>query len=315
MANKILFIDTTHEILEKELESMGFEIHQIHNLDYDGYLDIADRYFGIVIRNRIRLDKKFLENARKLQFIARAGSGLENIDTACAIEKGIKCINSPEGNRDSLGEHTIGMLLCMFHRINLSADEVKSLKWRREENRGEEIMGKTIGIIGYGNMGGAFARRLNAFDVNVIAYDKYKKDFSDEFVKEVDMQEIIRESDILSLHIPLTEETNNLVCKEYIDKFEKDIYLINTSRGKVVNTPDLVYQLKSGKIKGAILDVLEYESDNFEALNKDEIPDDLKYILKSEKVLLTPHVAGYSRQSKYKLAKVLADKIRMEFNL
>lgn len=240
---------------------------------------------------------------------------MENIDVEYAEAKGIRCINSPEGNRDSLGEHTIGMLLSLLHRIHISNTEVTSGIWRREENRGLELMGQTVGIIGYGNMGAAFARRLKGFSVDVIAYDKYKRDFSDEFVREVSMQDIFRESDILSLHIPLNDETLYLVEKDYLNKFSKPIIFINTSRGKVVNTADLVEAMKSKRVAAAILDVIEYESGTFEALNSEYIPKDLEYLLKSERVIITPHIAGYSQESKFRLAKVLADKIRKEFDL
>lgn len=312
---KVLFIDTTHDILEKELQQMGYETDYLPEMNYDGYANIINEYEGIVIRNKIRIDKSILDKAVNLKFIARAGSGLENIDVDYAHGKGIKCINSPEGNRDSLGEHTVGMLLSLFHRIHLSNNEVKRGIWKREENRGVEIMGKTIGIIGYGNMGGAFARRLAGFGAEVIAYDKYRKDYSDDFVREASMEEIYSETDILSLHVPLTPETKYLVDLNFLENFDKSIYLVNTSRGRVVNTGDLVKALESGKVKGAVLDVIEYESHTFEALNSKDLPVTLRYLMDSDKVLITPHIAGYSIESKFKLAKVLADKIRKEFDL
>jgi D-3-phosphoglycerate dehydrogenase / 2-oxoglutarate reductase len=307
---KILFIDQTHPCLQKELEEMGFVCDYFPEKGKEDIEKIIHQYTGVIVRSKITLDKKILEKATKLHFIGRVGAGMESIEVEYATSKNIVCMNSPEGNRDALAEHTLGILLMLLNKLNIADKQIRQGIRLREENRGIEIKGKTIGIIGYGNMGGAFAQRLKGFQANVISYDKYKFNYSDEFVKETTWDEIFETADIVSFHVPLTSETNYLFDQSLIDKFKKHIYLINTSRGKVVNTDDLVKGLKKGKILGAALDVIEYEDTSFEKLDESVLPEAYQFLLQAENVVMTPHIAGWSVESKYKLAKVLADKIR-----
>ncbi len=307
---KVLFIDTAHPVLMEDLIAFGFRCNYFDGFGRKDFLKVISDYNGIIIRGKIRLDRDFLAAAPKLKFIGRVGSGMENIDVEFAESLGIACLNAPEGNRDAVGEHTLGMLLMLMNRLRIADREVRGGIWIREGNRGTEISGKTVGIIGYGNMGSAFARRLKGLDARVIAYDKYKFGYSDEYVEESDMVTIFRESDILSLHVPLTEETSFLVDDNYIRKFRKNIYIINTARGKVLKTSDLVRQLKTGKVPGACLDVLEYEKMSFEDIDQEQLPEDFKYLIKSDRVILSPHIAGWTHQSNYKMAKVIADKVK-----
>lgn len=306
---KVLFIDSTHEILYKMLKENSIETEHLYGRSLEDYLSIIHKYDGIIIRSGIIINKAFIDKATKLKFIGRLGAGLENIDIEYAEKSGIKCFNSPEGNRDAVGEHALGMLLSLFNNLKRSDSEVRNLKWNREKNRGLEIKGKTIGIIGYGNMGGAFARRLKGFGANVIAYDKYKFNYSDEFAEEKSMEEIFENAEIVSLHIPLTEETNYLVNEAWINSFKKDFYLINTARGKVVQTKALLKAMNKGKIKGACLDVLEYEKTSFENLEEKDLSDIFKELLKREDIIFTPHIAGWTQESKIKLSQFLGEKI------
>ncbi len=310
---KVLFIDTTHPTLIELLTNAGFECVSEAKMSRNKIESIIHNYDGIIIRSRIEIDKQLIDKATKLKFIGRVGAGLESIDVEYAEQKGIKCYNSPEGNRDAVGEHALGMLLCLFNNLCRANYEVKSGMWRREENRGLEIKGKTIGIIGYGNMGGAFAQRLEGFEANVIAYDKYKTNYSDDYVKENTLEELFEKVDVLSLHVPLTDETKFMVNNKFINKFKKNIYLINTARGKVVKTDDLVKNLDTGKILGAALDVLEYEKTSFEELHKKVLPDVFKNLINSDKVILSPHIAGWTQESNIKLSSFLAEKIIKEF--
>jgi len=311
---KVLFVDSTHETLPQKLTKAGFDCHYMPEINPDKIKDIVSDYHGIIIRSKIKIDKTIIKLAQNLKFIGRVGAGLENIDVDFAESKGIKCFNSPEGNRDAVGEHALGMLLCLFNNIIKADMEVRSGKWIREENRGLEIKGKTIGIIGYGNMGSAFAQRLKGFEANVIAYDKYKTNYSDNYVSEVTLNDVFEQSDILSLHVPLTEETFEMVNDEFINRFRKNIYILNTARGKVLKTEDLVKNMKQGKVLGASLDVLEYEKVSFESLHSEEsIPEALNYLIKSPNVVLTPHIAGWTHESNVKLSGFLADKIIKEF--
>ncbi|MCF8331097.1 MAG: hypothetical protein K9H84_01455 [Bacteroidales bacterium] len=302
---KILFLDTTHEVIRQELENEGYICDFWNGIA--PVTSIAKSYIGIIVRSKIKIDKPILDSAENLKFIGRVGAGLENIDVRYAEKKGIQIFNSPEGNRDAVGEHTLGMLLSLMNNIRRADAEVRKGIWKREENRGTEIKGKTIGIIGYGNMGSAFAQRLQGFECNIIAYDKYKKEFGNDLVTEVDYETIYRETDILSLHVPLTDETSQLVDVEYINRFQKPIWLINTARGPVVNTAALLNALNTAKVKGAALDVLEFEKYSFE--NLDEIPETFKLLTGHDRVILSPHIAGWTHESKYKLGKVLSDKI------
>lgn len=310
---KVLFIDTVHPVLQEDLEKYGFQCDYFTDLNRDDYERIIHEYFGVIIRGKIKLDKSILSKATNLKFIGRVGAGMENIDLDFADTVGIKCLNAPEGNRDAVGEHTLGMLLMLMNNLRKADRQVRQGVWLRAGNRGVEIKGKTIGIIGYGNMGSAFARRLRGFDARIIAYDKYKTGFGDDFVEEVMPETIFDKTDILSLHIPLTQETEFMVNNDYLKKFRKNIYLINTSRGKVVKTSDLVENMKAGKVLGAALDVLEYEKLSFEDIDSQNLPDDFKYLIQSDNVVLTPHIAGWTHESNYKMAKVISEKIRREF--
>ena len=303
---KILLLDKNHPLITEQLSEKGFVLEEDFSSSYEQVLEKIHLYEGIIIRSRIPLDAHFLEKAKNLKFIARVGAGMENIDTTKAQELGIKLINSPEGNKDAVAEHVIGMLLVLMNRLFISSNEVKKGIWLREENRGEEILGKTFGIIGYGNMGKAVAKRLSGFDCKTIFYD-IKPNLSDEFAAQVSLQELQENADILSLHTPLTEDTLYMIDEEFISKMKKNFYFINTARGKNLKTSALVNALKSGKVKGACLDVLEYEKTSFENLEMKN--EDLEYLLNSEKAIITPHIAGWTHESKIKLAQVIVDKI------
>ena len=303
---KILLLDKNHPLITEQLSEKGFVLEEDFSSSYEQVLEKIHLYEGIIIRSRIPLDAHFLEKAKNLKFIARVGAGMENIDTAKAQELGIKLINSPEGNKDAVAEHVIGTLLVLMNRLFISSNEVKKGIWLREENRGEEILGKTFGIIGYGNMGKAVAKRLLGFGCKTIFYD-IKPNLSDEFATQVSLQELQENADILSLHTPLTEDTLYMIDEEFISKMKKNFYFINTARGKNLKTSALVNALKSGKVKGACLDVLEYEKTSFENLEMKN--EDLEYLLNSEKAIITPHIAGWTHESKIKLAQVIVDKI------
>ena len=303
---KILLLDKNHPLITEQLSEKGFVLEEDFSSSYEQVLEKIYLYEGVIIRSRIPLDAHFLEKAKNLKFIARVGAGMENIDTTKAQELGIKLINSPEGNKDAVAEHVIGTLLALMNRLFISSNEVKKGIWLREENRGEEILGKTFGIIGYGNMGKAVAKRLSGFGCKTIFHD-IKPNLSDEFATQVSLQELQEKADILSLHTPLTEDTLYMIDEEFISKMKKNFYFINTARGKNLKTSALVNALKSGKIKGACLDVLEYEKTSFENLETKN--EDLEYLLNSEKAIITPHIAGWTHESKIKLAQVIVDKI------
>lgn len=303
---KILLLDKNHPLITEQLSEKGFVLEEDFSSSYEQVLEKIHLYEGVIIRSRIPLDAHFLEKAKNLKFIARVGAGMENIDIAKAQKLGIKLINSPEGNKDAVAEHVIGTLLVLMNRLFISSNEVKKGIWLREENRGEEILGKTFGIIGYGNMGKAVAKRLSGFGCKTIFYD-IKPNLSDEYATQVSLQELQENADILSLHTPLTEDTLYMIDEEFISKMKKNFYFINTARGKNLKTSALVNALKSGKIKGACLDVLEYEKTSFENLETKN--EDLEYLLNSEKAIITPHIAGWTHESKIKLAQVIVDKI------
>lgn len=310
----VLFVDSTHNRLLEKLTEAGFNCDYLPDIKPSEILNVISKYDGVIIRSKIKIDKHIIDTATNLKFIGRVGAGLENIDVDYAIQKGITCFNSPEGNRDAVGEQALGMLLTLFNNIIRADFEVRNGKWFREENRGIEIKGKTIGIIGYGNMGSAFAQRLKGFEANVIAYDKYKFNYSNESVKETNLENIFEHTDILSLHIPLTEETQFMVNDNFINRFKKNIYIINTARGKVLKTDDLVKNIQSGKVLGCALDVLEYEQVSFENLHSEnDLPEPFQYLINSNKVVLTPHIAGWTYESNIKLSEFLADKIIAAF--
>jgi D-3-phosphoglycerate dehydrogenase len=305
---KILHLDTNHPLLWEQLEKAGFQ----NEADYTSTKEEAeskiDNYQGIVIRSRFLIDKTFIDKAKNLQFIARVGAGLESIDCEYAESKNIKLIAAPEGNAAAVGEHTLGMLLSLFNKLNSADKEVKSGQWNRERNRGTELDGKTVGIIGYGNMGKSFAKKLRGFDVEVLCYD-ILPNVGDSNAKQVDLQELQQKADVLSLHTPWTPDTDKMVNTTFINQFSKPFWLINTARGKSVVTTDLVSALQSGKILGAGLDVLEYEKLSFETLFEGEKPEAFEYLLNATNVLLTPHIAGWTIESNEKLAQVIVAKI------
>lgn len=305
---KILHLDTNHPLLWEQLEQAGFTNEADFTSKKDEVENKIENYHGIVIRSRFKIDKNFIDKAINLQFIARVGAGLESIDCEYALSKNINLIAAPEGNRNAVGEHALGMILSLFNKLNNADKEVKSGHWNRESNRGTELDGKTVGIIGYGNMGKSFAKKLRGFDVEVLCYD-ILPNVGDENAKQVSLQELQHKADVLSLHIPWTPETDKMVNAEFINQFAKPFWFINTARGKSVVTADLVTALKSGKILGAGLDVLEYEKLSFETLFEGEKPEAFEYLLQASNVLLTPHIAGWTFESKEKLAQVIVDKI------
>jgi D-3-phosphoglycerate dehydrogenase len=306
---RILFIDSNHPLLHTTLEKAGHTCDLNYDWTKEEIIRNISDYDGIIIRSKIKITKEIIDKASKLKFIARAGAGMENIDVAYAESKGIKCLHAPEGNRDAVAEHALGMLLCLFNNICRADKEVREGRWLREDNRGIELMGKTVAIIGYGNMGSAFAERLRGFGVKVLAYDKYRKNFGTDDIIESPLENILEQADILSLHTPLTGETNYLINDSFINRFKKNIYIINTARGKCLNTSDLVKNIISGKVRGACLDVLEYEMVSFEKLDIKTLPEAFQYLIKSDKVILSSHIAGWTHESNEKIAKILADKI------
>ncbi|HAF28386.1 MAG TPA: hydroxyacid dehydrogenase [Bacteroidales bacterium] len=310
---RVLFVDSTHNKLPEKLTKAGFICDYFPDIEPNEIVKIISKYNGVIIRSKIKIDKAIIDAATNLKFIGRVGAGLENIDVEYATQRGIKCFNSPEGNRDAVGEQALGMLLTLFNNIIKADFEVRNGKWIREGNRGIEIKGKTIGIIGYGNMGSAFAQRLTGFEANVIAYDKYKFNYSDDYVQETSIENLFDQADILSLHVPLTEETQYMVNDNFINQFKKSIYIINTARGKVLKTDDLVKNMQKGKVLGCALDVLEYEQVSFENLHSENVPETFQYLIQSNKVVLTPHIAGWTHESNIKLSKFLADKIIAAF--
>ena len=310
---KILHLDTNHPTLLKQLNAAGHENHEDYTSSKVEIEKKIHNYDGIIIRSRFSIDEPFLKKATKLKFIGRVGAGLENIDCRYASSIGIKLIAAPEGNKNAVGEHTLGMILSLFNKLNKADKEVKQGFWFREENRGIEMDGKTIGIIGYGNMGKSFAKKLRGFDVEVLCYD-IKPSVGDENCKQVSLKELQEKTDVLSLHVPQTIHTEKMINTSFIENCAKNFWLINTARGKSVVTKDLVLALKSGKILGAGLDVLEYEKSSFENLfSKDQMPDAFEYLIASENVLLSPHVGGWTQESKEKLANTIVTKIKNNF--
>jgi len=306
---KILFIDSNHQLLHETLQKAGHTCDLNYHWTKDEILANIHKYDGIVIRSKLKITKKIIDKATHLKFIARAGAGMENIDVVYAESKGIKCLHAPEGNRDAVAEHAIGMILSLFNNLCRANKEVRDGKWIREGNRGVELKGKTVGIIGYGNMGSAFAERLKGFGVKILVYDKYKKGFGNNEVIETSLAQIFEEADVLSLHTPLTDETHYLINDAFINKFKKNIYIINTARGKSLNTADLVKNIQSGKVLGACLDVLEYELVSFENIDSQNLPEPFRYLAQSDKVMLSSHIAGWTVESNEKIAQFLAEKI------
>jgi len=309
---RILHLDTNHQLLIKQLSDLDF----VNDEDYTSSKEAIElkiaSYNGIVIRSRFTIDKVFIDAATNLKFIARVGAGLENIDTAYAKSKGIVLIAAPEGNRNAVAEHALGMLLSLFNKLNQANTEVKNGLWQREANRGVELDGKTVGIIGYGNTGKAFAKKLRGFDVDVLCYD-ILENIGDENAQQVSLETLQLKSDVVSLHTPQTPQTLGMINATFINAFAKPFWFLNTARGKSVVTKDLVAALKSGKILGAGLDVLEYEKASFEDMFTSTMPEAFQYLIKANNVILTPHVAGWTTESHIKLAQTIVDKIKAEF--
>jgi len=305
----VFFIDKVHPILQERLAKSGLYCIDATQWSLDELLERRNEVHGLVVRARFFLNAELIASFPNLVFIARSGSGLENIDTAYCKEHQIQLFNSPEGNRNAVAEHALGMLLALMNKLCRANDQINRGLWKREDNRGEELDGKTVGIIGYGNNGAAFAKKLRGFDVKVLAYDKYKQGFGDAFVHESTLEAILNSADVISLHIPQNKETLGFVDTSFIDSVQKPFYLLNLSRGKIVNTEALMQGLASNKIKAAGLDVLEYESKDFESIFATQLPVAFEYLLASDRVMLSPHVGGWTKESYFKLSNVLADKI------
>lgn len=305
MKGKILIVDDLHPTFKESAIAMGFEVHDRPLITRAETLDVIADYDGIAVRTKFKIDKELMQLGLNLKFVARAGAGMDNIDVAFAKQQGIELINAPEGNMDAVGEHAVGMLLSLMNNFRQADIQVRNGVWDREGNRGYELKGKTVGIIGYGFMGKSFAKKLAGFGVNVIAYDKYKTGFSDDYAKEVSMEEIVKQCDVLSLHIPLTEETRQMVDDEYLFHFRKPIFFINTARGEVASVPAILKALDKGKILGAGLDVLQVEK--LPAMIEQDWYNELK---SSDKVILTPHVGGWTFDSYRKISEVLIEKLR-----
>jgi D-3-phosphoglycerate dehydrogenase len=306
MKNNILIVDDIHPIFMEQAEALGYTCNYQPLITPAAAFEMLGDYAGLVIRSKFNVDRKVIDAATNLRFVCRAGAGMDNIDVAYAVQKNITLINAPEGNMDAVGEHAVGLLLSLMNNFSTADAEIRAGIWEREPNRGYELKGKTVGIIGYGFMGKSFAKKLSGFEVNVIAYDKYKTGFSDRYAREVSMEEIVKHSDVLSLHVPLTAETDGLVNDEYLFHFKKPIFFINTSRGKTAKVQAVLNAIKQGKILGAGLDVLEVEK--FPALAAQTWFDELR---QSGKVLLTPHVAGWTFDSYRKISEVMASKLHL----
>lgn len=304
---RCLIVDSMHESIFNMLQDIGWEYDYKPNITRDEIRQIHRGYDGLIVRSKTNIDRDLLGDQPTVKFIGRAGAGIDNLEVSYLEEKKISILHASEGNRDAVGEYAVGALLSLMRNIPRADHEVKSLLWKREENRGEEIMGKTVGIIGYGNMGSSFARRLSGFECNILAYDKYKTGFSDQFVREASMEEIFNRADMLSLHIPLTAETRGLVNSEYLNKFSKGFILINSARGEIVVLDDLLKSLESGKVRGAVLDVLENEKMSSLTEKQRKV---LNSLSERANVILTPHIAGWTFESHVKINVALVNKIR-----
>lgn len=311
---KVLHVDINHPLLVNQLNDYGFQNDEDYKSSKEEIEEKISEYEGMIIRSRFTLDKQFFDAAKNLKFVGRLGAGLENIDTGYAAQKGVKLYNAPEGNRNAVGEQTLGMLLSLFNKLNKADQEVRQGLWKREDNRGWEIEGKTIGIIGYGNMGKSFAKTLRGFDCEVICYD-LKENIGNQDARQVSLKEFQERADVVSLHTPLNPTSRNMINAEFIDGFKKSFWFLTTARGKCTVTADLVEALKSGKVLGAGLDVLEYEKKSFENLfsAKENMPSAFQYLIDSKNVILTPHVAGWTVESYRKLSQTIVDKIKADF--
>lgn len=310
---KILHLDSNHPLLIEQLTDLGHTNHEDYNSSKKAVEAKIHLYDGLIIRSRFRIDAGFLDKATQLKFIGRVGAGLENIDTDYAYAMGVHLISAPEGNQNAVGEHALGMLLSLFNKLTISDREVRNGIWQRESNRGNELDGKTVGIIGYGHMGKAFSKKLRGFDVNVLCYD-IKANVGDENSRQVSLEVLQEKAHILSLHVPQTTATVNMVNTDFISSFKHPFWLLNTARGNCVVTSDLVKALKSKKIRGAALDVMEYEKSSFETIFSNKIPKAFSSLLKADNVIFSPHVAGWTIESHRKLAQTIVDKIKFQFH-
>ncbi len=306
MKEKIIITAKAHPILQKSLEERGYEVFYEPGISYESLLSKLENVVGLIVTTSIKVDAALINKAISLKWIGRLGSGMELIDVDYAQSKGIQCESSPEGNRNAVGEHALGLLLNLMNRIHHSYDQVKSGNWLRDENRGEELSGKTVGIIGYGNTGAAFAKLLSSFNVVVLAYDKYKTGFTSGNIREASLEQIAQSANVVSLHLPLTEETYHFANADFFNQLTQKPYFINTSRGKTMDTEALLAALKNNQIRGAGLDVLENEK--IGQLNFDEKLQ-LQTLMNLPQVLITPHIAGYSEEAFYKMAVVILQKL------
>lgn len=304
---KVLIIDDLHDSIFTLLEELNLEVDYQPDISVKDILDSIHEYQGLILRSKIKIDHQLLDRAENLEFIARAGAGLDQIDVDMVQQRGIHLINTPEGNRDAVGEHTLGMLLALFNNIHIAHQEITQGIWNRYGNRGEQLTGKTIGIIGFGNTGKAFADKCKGFNCTILAYDKYKFGFASREIKESTLEKIYQEADVISLHVPLNDETRQIINYDFIDRFKKPVWIINTARGELLNLENLLQHIEAGKVKGACLDVLENENmKNF--MHKS--PELFKRLTQNKRVLLTPHIAGWSMQSYVQINQVLAEKIK-----
>ena len=309
---KVLLIDTMHPAFSEVLLQKGIEPVPGYQMSREEVIAVAGTFDGLAIRSRFKLDADFLQRiSQRVRCIGRAGAGMENIDVAAARSFGITCVSAPEGNRDAVAEHALGLLLMLMNHLRRADAEVRQGIWKREENRGDELEGKTVGIIGFGNMGSSFARRLSGFGVNILAYDPYITIDKNRWplVQQVSEDVLLKESDVISLHVPLTTETTGFVNRNWFARLGKPIRLINTARGKNIVTADLVEAIEQGKVTGAALDVLEYEAVSFEKIDASALPAPFKYLIQSEKVVLSPHIAGWTHESNEKIARILAERM------